>query len=302
MKTDGHHIKITHKDKILFPNSKIIKHDLMVYYEKIANYLLPYLKSHPLTMQRFPNGITEDGFFQKNASQYFPDWIKTEEIRKVGGWVNQVICDNKETLLYLVNQYVVTFHISLSTIDHMEYPDKLIFDLDPPKEDFALAIEGAKALKILLENDLGFKSFLMTTGSKGLHVIVPLKQKEDFNEVHTFAKSISNHIAMQNPTKFTTAIRKNKREGRLYIDYLRNSYGQTSVAPYSVRAIENAPLATPINWSELDDEKLNAQFCNIKNIFKRLEQIEDPWKDFSTSGKRIKNARKKFELLVESSL
>jgi bifunctional non-homologous end joining protein LigD len=253
-------------------------------------------------MQRFPNGITEKGFFQKNASQYFPDYIKTEEVRKVGGWLNQVICDTKETLLYLVNQYVLTFHVSLSTIDNIEYPDKLIFDLDPPKEDFALAVEGAKTLKLLLENDLGFKPFLMTTGSKGLHVIVPLKQKEDFNEVHAFAKLIANYMAMQNPNKFTTAIRKNKREGRLYIDYLRNSYGQTSVAPYSVRAIENAPIATPIYWSELDDEKLNSQLWTIKNIFKRLEQIEDPWEDFETSRKRIKNGRKKLKLLMKSSL
>lgn len=302
MKTDNHNIKFTHKDKILFPNSRIIKQDVIVYYERIADYLLPYLNNRPLTMQRFPNGITEKGFFQKNASQYFPDYIKTEEVRKVGGWLNQVICDTKETLLYLVNQYVLTFHVSLSTIDNIEYPDKLIFDLDPPKEDFALAVEGAKTLKLLLENDLGFKPFLMTTGSKGLHVIVPLKQKEDFNEVHAFAKLIANYMAMQKPNKFTTAIRKNKREGRLYIDYLRNSYGQTSVVPYSVRAIENAPIATPIYWNELDDEKLNSQLWNIKNIFKRLEQIEDPWRDFETSRKRIKNARKKLKLLMKSSL
>jgi len=298
MKTDSQNIKFTHTDKILFPKSGILKNDLITYYEKIADYLLPYLKNHPLTMQRFPNGIIEEGFFQKNAPQYFPDWIETEEIRKVGGWVNQVICDTKETLLYLVNQYVVTFHISLSTIDNIEYPDKLIFDLDPPKEDFSLAIEGAKALRKVLENDLGFTSFLMTTGSKGLHVIVPLVQKEDFNEVHAFVKSISNYIAAQNPTKFTTAIRKNKREGRLYIDYLRNSYGQTSVAPYSVRAIEKAPVATPIFWSELDDKKLNAQLWNIQNIFSRLELIENPWKDFATSGQSIQNAKKKFGVLV----
>lgn len=300
MEIDDHHIEVTHKDKILFPNSGITKNDLIVYYEKIADYILPYLKNHPLSMQRFPEGIAKDGFFQKNAPKYFPDWIKTEEIRKVGGWVNQVICDTKETLLYLVNQYVITFHISLSTIETIEYPDKLIFDLDPPENDFELAIEGAKALRNLLENDLGFTSFLMTTGSKGLHIIVPLQQKEDFNKVHTFAKSIANYIALQNSNKFTTAIRKENREGRLYIDYLRNSYAQTSVAPYSVRALENAPVATPIFWSELDDEKLTAQFYTIKNIFKRLEYIENPWKDFETSRKSIKKAKKELNLLVKS--
>jgi len=297
MNTNGQSIQLRHSNKILFPNSGITKDDLMVYYEKIAENMLPYLKNRPLTMQRFPKGIADEGFFQKNASQYFPDWIKTEEVRKVGGWVNQVICDTKETLLYLVSQYVVTFHTSLSTINRIEYPDKLIFDLDPLQENFGLAIEGAKALRNLLENKLHFDTFLMTTGSKGLHVVVPLKQKEDFSEIHAFAKAVSNYIANENPDKFTTAIRKDKREGRLYIDFLRNSYGQTSVAPYSVRAIEKAPVATPLYWSELEDEKLNAQLWNIQNIFKRLEQIEDPWKNFEASGKRIKRARKELILL-----
>jgi len=291
MKTESHKVQITHRDKVLFPISGITKNDLMVYYEKIADHLLPFLKNRPLTMQRFPEGIEEEGFFQKNVPLSFPDWIKTEEIRKVGGWLNQVICDTNETLLYLVNQYVITFHTSLSTIDNIEYPDKLIFDLDCPRENFVLAIEGAKALRELLENDLGFKAFLMTTGSRGLHVIVPLQQKEDFNEVHAFSKVISNYIASCNPTKFTTAIRKDKREERLYIDYLRNSYGQTSVAPYSVRAIEKAPVATPIFWSELEDKNLNAQLWNIKNIFERLETRDDPWKDFHISGASIKNAK-----------
>lgn len=302
MKTEHHTIEITHKDKILFPNSGITKNDILTYYNEIADYMLPYLENHPLTVQRFPNGISEEGFFQKNAPVYFPDWIKTEEIRKVGGWINQVICNSKETLVYLVNQYVITFHTSLSTIANIEYPDKLIFDLDPPKEDFALAVEGAKALQKVLENELGLTPFLMTTGSKGLHVIVPLKQKEDFNEVHTFAKAISNYIATQNPTKFTTAIRKNKREGRLYIDYLRNSYGQTSVAPYSIRAIEKAPVATPIYWNELEDEKLTAQVWNIQNIFKRVEQIENPWKNFEASRMSIKKANKELKVLMKSSL
>ncbi|MEZ7505556.1 non-homologous end-joining DNA ligase [Flavobacterium sp. Arc2] len=291
MKTQRHNIQITHKEKILFPESGITKNDLMVYYEKIANHLLPFLKNRPLTMQRFPKGIEEEGFFQKSVPVFFPDWIKTEEVRKVGGWLNQVICDTNETLLYLVNQYVITFHTSLSTIDNIEYPDKLIFDLDSPIENFALAIAGAKALRELLENNLGFKAFLMTTGSRGLHVIVPLKQKEDFNEIHAFAKVISNYIASHNPDTFTTTIRKDKREGRLYIDYLRNSYGQTSVAPYSVRAIEKAPVATPIFWSELEDNNLNAQLWNINNIFERLDTKDDPWKDYHVSGASIKNAK-----------
>jgi len=297
MKSKSHKTELTHKDKILFPESGITKQEVFLYYEAIADYMLPYLKDRPLTMQRFPKGIGEEGFFQKNASLHFPDWIQTEEVRKVGGWVNHVICNSKETLLYLVNQYVITFHISLSTIDNIEYPDRLIFDLDPPKGDFSLAIDGARELRNLLENELGFKAFLMTTGSKGLHVVIPLKQKESFNEVHAFAKEISTYISLKNPNKFTTAIRKVKREGRLYIDFLRNSYGQTSVAPFSVRAIENAPVAVPIYWEELDDAQLNAQFCTIKNVLERLETIENPWKDFKTNAKNISDAKEKLGVL-----
>jgi bifunctional non-homologous end joining protein LigD len=298
MKTTTYRFDVSNSQKLLFPASKITKSDLMKYYDNIADYILPYIKNRPLTMQRFPEGIGEKGFFQKNASLYFPDWIKTEEIRKVGGWVNHVICDTKETLLYLVNQYAITFHISLSTIDAIDYPDRLIFDLDPPEGDFEVAIQGAKALRKLLENDLGFKTFLMVTGSKGLHVVIPLLQRESFNEVHAFAKAVSNYIAKENPDQYTTAIRKNKRKGRLYIDYLRNSYAQTSVAPFSIRAIENAPVATPISWTELENKNLNPQHYTIKNIFNRLEKIEDPWKSARTNAKSICRAQQKLKALV----
>lgn len=297
MVTNSSNIKSNSKSKLLFPESGITKNDLVLYYDRIASYMLPYVKNRPLTMQRFPKGIHQEGFFQKHVPNYFPDWIQTEEIRKVGGWVNHVICNSKETLLYLVNQYVITFHIALSTIDNIQCPDRLIFDLDPPKGDFHLAIEGARELRNLLENKLGFKAFLMTTGSKGLHVIVPLKQKESFEEVHAFAKAVSIYISSSNPDKYTTAIRKVKRKGRLYIDFLRNSYAQTSVAPFSVRAIENAPVATPISWMELDNLSLSPQLFTIKNIFKRLDIVHDPWDSFRANAKPIGTANEKLVAL-----
>lgn len=302
MKINTCEIEFTHKDKILFPKSDITKKDIIIYYDAIADYMLPYLKNRPLTMQRFPKGISDGGFFQKNASVYFPDWIETVKVKKEGGWVNHVVCNNKETLLYLVNQYVLTFHIALSKIDAIEYPDKLIFDLDPPTGNFNLVIKAAKTLRNFLENKLELKTFVMTTGSKGLHVVVPLKSDVHFDEVHEFAKEISQYIADKNPKEFTTATRKERREGRLYIDYLRNSYAQTSVSPFSIRAIENAPVATPLHWDELDDKTLNAQLWNIQNTFKRVEKVENPWKNFETYRKSIKKASKELKLLMKSSL
>ncbi|MBC8755883.1 ATP-dependent DNA ligase [Kordia sp. YSTF-M3] len=298
MKANISKIKITGKNKILFPESGITKNDLILYYNRITNYILPYLKNRPITMQRFPGGISEKGFFQKHVPDYFPDWITTARIEKVGGWVEHVVCNTKETLLYLVSQGVITFHSPLSTLDHIKFPDKLVFDLDPPKENFKLAIKAAKALHHLLEEELQLKTFVMTSGSKGLHVVTPLLQKDNFDEVHDFAKNISQYICNKYPNDFTTAIRKNKREGKLYVDFLRNSYAQTSVSPFSVRAIENAPVATPISWNELDDKNLNPQLYTIKNIFNRLEKVEDPWKEFTLNAKSIDAAKLKLVTLI----
>lgn len=286
------------KNKVLFPRSGITKNDVIRYYEKIADHILPYLKHRPLTMQRFPKGILEEGFFQKHIPSYFPDWIPTVKIRKVGGWVNHVVCNTKETLLYLVSQDVLTFHVALSKIDKIDYPDKLIFDLDPPKGNFDLVIKAAKALRDLLEESLTLKTFIMTTGSRGLHVVIPLSQKENFIEAHDFAKIIANHISNANPKEFTTALRKDKRKGRLYIDYLRNSYSQTSVSPFSLRALENAPVATLLSWDELDDITLNAQSYTIDTIFNRLGAKRDPWEGFEAHAGSIHIAKKKLEALV----
>ncbi|NAS13719.1 ATP-dependent DNA ligase [Flavobacteriaceae bacterium R33] len=272
--------KIPHSDKILFPESGITKGELATYYDAVANNMLPYLSDRPLTLHRFPNGISREGFFQKNASKYFPDWIKTAKIRKKNGWVNHVICDRKETLLYLVSQGTITFHIALSTLDKLDYPDKMIFDLDPPETNFDMVVEGAKIVRSFLENKLGLKTFVMTTGSRGLHVVVPLDRTENFNVIHDLAKGIAKHLASENPEKLTTAIRKDQRKGRLFLDYLRNSYAQTSVCPFSVRAVENAPVATTLRWGELEDKGLNAQTYNISNIFGRLREMGNPWEDF----------------------
>jgi len=297
MELTNHNTTLTHKDKILFPKSHITKYHVFEYYKTIADHMIPYLKNRPLTMQRFPEGLRADGFFQKHMPSYFPDWIPTVNVKKVDGWVNQILCNTADTLLYLVNQEVLTFHIALSKIDNIEYPDKLIFDLDPPENNFALVVEAANALRQLLEGELELSTYVMTTGSRGLHVVIPLKSEENFDDIHEFSKMVSNYISHKYPESFTTAIRKDQRKGRLYIDYLRNSYGQTSVAPFSIRAIENAPIATPINWNELENKAFNAQFYNINNIFKRLEKTEDPWKDFDTSSKSIANAKKKLTSL-----
>jgi len=292
-------MEVSHKDKILFPESGITKSELVYYYEQIADHMLPYLKDRPLTMHRFPSGIGKEGFYQKNASDYFPDWIKTIKIKKRDGWVNHVICDTKETLVYLANQGTITFYIALTKVDKLDYPDKFIFDLDPSNGDFEPVVGGAKILRKLLETDLGLMTYLMTTGSQGLHVVIPLDHTEKFDDVHDFAKSIANYLVNTNPGKFTTAMRKDQRKGRLFLDYLRNSYAQTAVCPFSVRAFEGAPVATPIDWEELENGIHSSQAYNINTIFDGLTRKVDPWKDFDKHAKNLSGAKKELEKLME---
>jgi len=290
-----------YSDKIYFPVSGITKGDLIGYYEEIADYMLPYLQDRPLTLHRFPNGIGKEGFYQKNASDYFPDWIKTEKIKKKGGWVNHVICNDKATLRYLAAQGTITFHVTLSKTDKLNYPDKLIFDLDPSIQNFESVINGAQILRRLLEEELKLSTYVMLTGSDGLHLAVPLMRVENFDEVRDFAKRVAGYLAELYPEDFTIEMRKDQRKGRLFLDYLRNSYAQTAVCPFSVRAFENAPVAVPISWDELAQMR-NSRAYTIHTIFDRLREKPNPWKDFCQNAKILSNAKKKLEILTTAKV
>lgn len=273
---------ITHPDKILFPKDKLTKKDLAAYYTKIASKMLPYLKNHPLVLQRYPNGITKSGFFQKNVPEYFPSWISQVKVqRKEKGSTSLVLCQNTKTLLYLVNQGCITFHTWLSSKSKINQPDRIVFDLDPPKGRIDAARKAALALKNVLEKHYKLKAFLMTTGSKGFHIHVPIKPKHTFNEIRSFAKTIAKKVSDENPKLFTTEVRKNKRRGRIFIDYLRNAYAQHAVAPYSVRPLPGAPIAMPISWKELS--KTEPQSFSIKG----LKMKANPWTGFHSSAKSI---------------
>lgn len=293
---DKHKIKITNQDKILFPESGITKGDLVTYYEKIAPFMLPHLYNRPLNMQRFPNGIGKPGFYHKDRPDYFPKWIKSIEVEKEDGTVCQVLTNNAATLVYLANQNCITFHTWLCLKDKLHFPDKLIFDLDPEEDKFNLAVKAAKVFKDYFENEFKITVYLMLTGSKGLHVVIPLNRKSDFDTAKNFAKTIAEIIAKEYPDDFTTEIRKIKREGRLFLDFLRNAYAQTGVTPYSVRARENAPVAAPISWKELNNNNLNSQMYNIKNIFDKLKKEKNPWHEFNENAIGITAALKKIKL------
>jgi len=271
-------IKITHPDKLLFPEDGLSKKDLVDYYMKVAPTMLPYLEGRPISMQRFPDGIDRPGFFEKKAPDYFPEWISraSVEVKEEGRAQEQVVCDNAATLVYLVNQDCITPHTWLSRADNLNYPDQMIFDLDPTDENFNIVISAAKELWKVLKAE-GLAPYVMTTGSRGLHVLVPLDRTLDFDTVREYARGLSARLAKEQPDRFTVEMSKEKRGKRLFFDYTRNSYGQTSVPPYAVRAKRGAPVATPLEWYELD-EGITSQSFNILNLFKRLSKKGDPWK------------------------
>ncbi len=265
-------VEISNADKIIFPQKKITKGDMVSYYERIAPLMLPFLKDRPLTLQRFPNGIDESGFYQKNAADYFPDYIETIEVETEEGTNTQIICNDVKTLVYLANQGTVVFHTWLSRRDKLREPDKVIFDLDPPANSFEQVKEAAKVMRSFLQKK-GFDPSLMTSGKSGLHLYFSRRRGKDFDEVKEEVRRLAEEAASEHPSLLTTKIRKDQREGKIFVDYLRNAYAQTAVCPYSLRANEEAGIATPVGWEELSKLKSSAHY-HIENIFRRTGQLK----------------------------
>lgn len=277
-------VTTSRQDLVLFHLCGATKGDLIAYYQHIAPVMLPYISNRPISMQRFPNGIQEEGFFHKDAPSYFPSWIKRFPIEKQNHeYVNHVVCNNAATLVYLANQACITIHIWLSKIDKIDYPDRLIFDLDPSTNDFKVVQKAALMFHDFLQR-LGLNPFAMLTGSRGIHVVVPIKRQYPFARVRSLAHDIGSLVAQKNPDLFTTEIRKEKRGSRIFIDTLRNAFGQTGVAPYAVRAKPNASVATPITWSEVASPTLKPDMYTISTVFRRLEKQGDAWQTITRSS------------------
>lgn len=273
----GIEVGLSRADKDLFPDEGITKGDLVDYYLDMAGRMLPYLADRPLVMARYPDGISGQRLFQKNVPGYFPDWITRTEVAKQGGELQQVVGDKPATLVYLANQACIEMHIFTSRVGSLERPDQVVFDMDPPDNDhFGDACRAALALRDLLEGELGLTTFVKTTGGKGLHVHVPLRAAEDFDQVRAFTREAAGVLAARNPDLVTTQQRKDGRGSRIYADIMRNAYAQTVVAPYSVRARPGAPVAVPLHWQELDGELRPGMFT-LRTIRDWLPGRDDPW-------------------------
>ncbi|WNM33538.1 non-homologous end-joining DNA ligase [Streptomyces sp. Li-HN-5-11] len=298
-------VEVHRPDKVLFPGGdsdgvgdgvakEYTKGDLVDYYRSVAPFLLPHLRGRPLMLERRPDGLDGPVFMQKNTPENYPDWITRAEVAKEGGTVTHTVCDDTATLLYLADQACLTLHRWLSRTGHVERPDRMVFDLDPAGDDFAPVRAAARLLGELLD-ELTLPSALMTTGSRGLHVIVPLDGRHDFDEVRRFARDVAELLAAGHPDRLTTAARKKDRGDRLYLDVQRNGYAQTAVAPYSVRARPGAPVAVPLSWDQLDDPDLGPRRWTIADAVDQARTR--PWAGVPGRGRALGPARRRLTSL-----
>lgn len=269
---------ITHPEKVLFPEDGITKGELASYYEAIAPIMVPHIRARPVTMERYPAGIGEPGFMQKNVSKGFPEWLERAEVPKKGGTVRHpLVCDTR-SLLWLANQNTITPHVWTSRAPNLSRPDICVFDLDPSEDDPDVLRATALGLRILL-NELALTSWVKTSGSKGFHIVVPLDGKAGFGEVWRFANAVGTILVKRDPQHLTQEFSKADRGGRILIDTGRNGYSATFAAPYAVRAKTGAPVSAPCTWEELERGEVGPRTFTLRTMASRIAGVGDLWSD-----------------------
>ncbi|MCQ9634895.1 DNA ligase D [Chryseobacterium sp. WG23] len=291
-----HHVKLTNQDKIYFPKDGITKGDVIDYYQSVADYILPYLKNRPLSLNRFPNGIEEQGFYQKDAGDHIPDWIKTTKVYSESNdkYIDYMYCNDKATLAYLNNLGCIDLNPWNSSLPDLEHPDYLVLDLDPSaKNTFDEVIETALQVNEVLQT-IKIKGYCKTSGSTGIHIYIPMGGKYEFDQVKDFAHLLMKQVNDRLP-KITTLERSlQKRDHKkIYLDYLQNRTGQTLASAYSLRPKQGASVSMPVEWDELRPGLKPTDFT-IDNSLERIKEKGDLFKP--TLGKGI-DMMKALELL-----
>jgi bifunctional non-homologous end joining protein LigD len=281
---------ITHPEKIMFPEEGITKGELASYYEAIAPVMLPHLRRRPITMERFHRGIGSPGFFQKDVSKGFPEWLERVEVPKHGGTVHHPIANDTRSLLWLANQNSITIHVWPSRTPNLYNPDICIFDLDPAREDELDRLRAAALLLRELLDDLGLPSWIKTSGSKGFHIAVPLNGKSDFGEVARFAHTVGRVLVSRDPDNLTQEFHKVDRGGRILIDTGRNGYSATYAATYTVRARPAAPVSAPCTWEEIEKGEVGPKTFTLRTMAQRVAAKGDLWSDLLKSKLSLKRA------------
>jgi bifunctional non-homologous end joining protein LigD len=288
---EGHHLKFSNLDKLFYPKDGWKKRHLLDFYDRVSPWLLPHLKDRPLSLKRYPNGIGEEFFFQKNASAHFPDWMHCEPIQE-GHPVktnHYPVAQDRASLLYLVNLGCIDQNPWMSRIGTLENPDWMLLDLDPVDTSFDRIVEAALLVKELLAQ-LGLRGYPKTTGGDGMHVYVPLEPIYTYEQVRSFAELVTHLAVGREPDLFTTprSVEKRKKD-RVYFDYLQIGTGKTIAAPYVLRAYDGAPVATPLDWAEVKRGIKPTDF-RIDNAVERFEKVGDLFAPVLQGGQRIEDA------------
>lgn len=270
-------IRVTHPDRPYWPEDGTTKLDLIRFYARVFPRLAPFVRDRLLALERCPEGMRGSCFFQKEAPAGLPPGTPTKRIEHSSGSVRYVVGGRRDTQLALVNLGCIAVHVWGSRARAPRKPDWVCFDLDPMSGRFGDAARAGLLLKAALDA-LDLKSFAKTSGSRGLHVFVPIRVGPDSDEVRSFAATLGAHLARAHPRELTVAARIADRGERVYLDPYRNGFGQTVVAPYSVRRRPHAPVSTPLRWSEVRTTLDPSRF-DIATLFERLERL-DPWRDF----------------------
>jgi bifunctional non-homologous end joining protein LigD len=296
---DDRTIACTNTDRVMFRESEITKGDIIAYYNDVASVMVPHLRGRALTVERFTKGVDKGGFFQKHFQKHYPAWIDRFEMGAKTK-VAYPICNDAASLVYFANQGGVAFHVGTNRkwsrnestwgargaepVEHEDAPkcpDQVVFDLDPPEGRFDLAKKAAHAVRKLMTS-LNLPTFIKTTGSKGLHVVVPIDGSSTYENVAELCRRASIKLCEEHTDLLTTEFYKKDRKGRLFLDTMRNALGATVVAPYSLRGKAGAPVSTPITWEELDDPKLASDGVHLRDVRARLDSLGDPWAELTT--------------------
>ena len=273
--------RLTHPERVVYPELGITKQDVARYYAEVAPFLLPHAANRPLALVRCPEGRTGPSFFQKHPGRGTPDSIQRVPVRESGGVAEYMVISDAAGLAGLVQLGALEIHAWGSRASDLEHPDQVTFDLDPdPTVPWKDVVAAARALRERLE-ELGLESFAKTTGGKGLHVVAPLAPRASWDEVKAFARALADELVTREPERYLAKASKKERRGKIFIDYLRNTRGATAVCPYSTRAREGAPVATPVAWGEIG-ARLDPRRFTLLSVPRRLAKAaRDPWEGYT---------------------
>jgi bifunctional non-homologous end joining protein LigD len=287
-------VRLSSADRVLFPEDGITKGDLFAYYGEVAPAILPHLKNRPFTLKRYPHGITQEAYFQKQAPRGVPDWIPTRQFTthpRDGGsrLVDFALVNSRDALLWMVQMNCVDMNAWYSRVDKPERPDYVVFDLDPADDGFANAVRVAQLVRAALER-VELRSYVKTSGASGIHVLVPISRRASFGDTYEFAELVSRQVEAENPGLATTEWLKKKRPpGSVLVDHRQNGHGKTIASVYSVRPRPGAPVSTPLRWEELTEQVRPRDF-GMREVLERIDRHGDLYEPVLQGGQSLATA------------